>query len=35
MSRPDVIDFDILRAILEQDLPLLIETLEAIVKEGR
>lgn len=30
----DVIDFDILWTILHQDLPRLIETLEAIVKEG-
>jgi uncharacterized protein with HEPN domain len=41
MSRHDplvsvhVIDFDILWTILNQDLPRLIETLEAIVTEGR
>ncbi len=31
----DVIDFDILWAVLQRDLPALIETLEAIVKEER
>jgi uncharacterized protein with HEPN domain len=30
----DVIDFDILWAVLRQDLPPLIEQLEAIVREG-
>ncbi len=30
----DVIDFDILWAILNQDLPELVETLATIVKEG-
>jgi len=30
----DVIDFDILWAVLRQDLPPLIEHLEAIVREG-
>jgi uncharacterized protein with HEPN domain len=30
----DVIDFDILWTILHQDLPRLIEALEAIMKEG-
>jgi len=30
----DVIDFDILWAVLRQDLPPLIEELEAIVREG-
>ncbi len=30
----DVIDFDILWAVLNQDLPELIPALEAIVKEG-
>ncbi len=33
MSRHDVIDFDILWAILHQDLPRLVEALEAIMKE--
>jgi len=30
----DVIDFDILWAVLQQDLPVLIEMLEVIVEEG-